>query len=232
MVRSTPTLWAMAIMWSTALVEPPVIMMRVMAFSNAALVMMSLGLMSFSSKFRMAWPTILHSSTLSGSSAGMLEEYGRVIPRASAAEAIVFAVYMPPHAPCPGQAFCTMSSLSSLSMRPAARLPNVWKAETMSIGSPLQDLPARMVPPYTMMEGLFRRPIAISVPGMFLSQPGRDTFASYHWALMTVSMESAIRSRDWSEKDMPSVPMDMPSLTPMVLNLIPIMPASSQPFLT
>jgi len=64
----------MAIMCSTALVLPPVIMISVSAFSKAALVMMSLGLMSFSSKFRMAWPTILHSSALSGSSAGMLEE--------------------------------------------------------------------------------------------------------------------------------------------------------------
>jgi len=31
---------------------------------------------------------------------------------------------------------------------------------------------------------------------------------------------------------MPSVPMDMPSLTPMVLNLMPSIPASSQPFFT
>ena len=40
---------------------------------------------------------------------------------------------------------------------------------------------------------------------------------SYHCARVTVSMESAIRSRDCSENDMPSVPIDMPSLTPTVL---------------
>ena len=34
---------------------------------------------------------------------------------------------------------------------------------------------------------------------MFLSQPGIEMFASYHCAHITVSIESAIRSRDWSE---------------------------------
>ena len=67
---------------------------------------------------------------------------------------------------------------------------------------------------------------------MFLSQPGIEMLASYHWALMTVSMESAIRSRDWREYDMPSVPIDIPSDTPMVLNRIPTKPALSTPSLT
>jgi len=53
-----------------------------------------------------------------------------------------------------------------------------------------------MVPPYTMMDGRFSLPMAIRVPGMFLSQPGMDTLASYHCALMTVSMESAMMSLD------------------------------------
>ena len=48
--------------------------------------------------------------------------------------------------------------------------------------------------------------------------------ASYHWARITVSIESAMRSRDWSEKLMPSVPMLMPSDTPMVLNRRPTRP--------
>src|SRR5687768_4462868 len=45
-------------------------------------------------------------------------------------------------------------------------------------------------------------------------------------------MESAIRSRDCSEKLMPSVPMEMPSLTPTVLKRIPIIPAAVTPSLT
>ncbi len=41
--------------------------------------------------------------------------------------------------------------------------------------------------------------MAIRQPGMFLSQPGSEMLASYHWAPITVSIESAIRSRDCSE---------------------------------
>ena len=74
--------------------------------------------------------------------------------------------------------------------------------------------------------------MAIRQPGMFLSQPGIEMLASYHWAPITVSIESAIRSRDCSEKHMPSVPIEMPSLTPMVLNRMPTMPAACTPSLT
>ena len=56
---------------------------------------------------------------------------------------------------------------------------------------------------------------------MFLSQPGRETLASYHCAAITVSMESAMRSRLCRLYDMPSVPIEMPSLTPIVLKRKP-----------
>ena len=74
--------------------------------------------------------------------------------------------------------------------------------------------------------------MAITQPGMFLSQPGRDILASYHCAPITVSMESAMRSRDCSEKLMPSVPIEIPSLTPMVLKRMPSRPAASTPCFT
>jgi hypothetical protein len=45
---------------------------------------------------------------------------------------------------------------------------------------PLELLPGRMVPPYTMSEGLFRRAMAMTTPGMFLSHPGSEMLASYH----------------------------------------------------
>jgi hypothetical protein len=41
--------------------------------------------------------------------------------------------------------------------------------------------------------------MAITHPGMFLSQPGMEIFASYQWAAITVSIESAMISRDCSE---------------------------------
>ena len=74
--------------------------------------------------------------------------------------------------------------------------------------------------------------MAIRQPGMFLSQPGMVISPSYHCAPMTVSIESAIRSRDWSEYDIPSVPMEMPSDTPMVLKRRPTSPAALTPSLT
>lgn len=58
----------------------------------------------------------------------------------------------------------------------------------MSRGAPEADTPGLMVPPYTMREGRFRRPMAMSVPGMFLSQPGRLMLASYHCALITCAL--------------------------------------------
>lgn len=60
-----------------------------MAFSKAARVMMSLGLISFSSMLYIAGPTASHSSNFSLYAAGVLLDPGRVIPIASAALAIV-----------------------------------------------------------------------------------------------------------------------------------------------
>ena len=74
--------------------------------------------------------------------------------------------------------------------------------------------------------------MAIMTPGMFLSQPGMVMRPSYHWPPMTVSTESAMRSRDCSEKHMPRVPMDMPSETPMVLKRMGTRPALATPSLT
>lgn len=67
-----------------------------MAFSNADRVMISRGRIFFSSRLRMAAPTEAHSRSFSGYSAGNDEDPGRVMPRASAALAIVFAVYIYP----------------------------------------------------------------------------------------------------------------------------------------
>jgi len=70
----TPHECAMAIRCRTALVEPPRIMVRTMAFSNAARVMMSRGRMLFSRRRRMAGPTASHSSCFSLYAAGVDDE--------------------------------------------------------------------------------------------------------------------------------------------------------------
>ena len=71
-----------------------VCVIRTIAFSKAALVMMSRGSMFFSTRFLKAGPTESHSSNFSLYSAGKEESPGSVIPSASAALAIVFAVYI------------------------------------------------------------------------------------------------------------------------------------------
>jgi hypothetical protein len=71
--------------------------------------------------------------------------------------------------------------------------------------------------------------MAIRQPGMFLSQPPMATNPSKPWQPTTVSMESAMTSRDTSEYFMPSVPMEMPSEMVMVLNTTALPPDSLMP---
>ena len=54
------------------------------------------------------------------------------MPMASIADAIVFAVYMPPHAPGPGHDERTIDSRVSSSILPVTNSPYAWKAEMMS----------------------------------------------------------------------------------------------------
>ena len=70
---------------------------------------MSRGLRSRSSRVRIACAGAKHSSSFSGSSAGIDELYGSDMPSASIAEAMVLAVYMPPQAPAPGQLWRTIA---------------------------------------------------------------------------------------------------------------------------
>jgi hypothetical protein len=75
------------------------------------------------------------------------------------------------------------------------------------------------------MAGMSKRAMPIIAPGMFLSQPPIARRPSKLWARQTVSMESAITSRETSEHFMPSVPIEMPSLTVMVPKTWGIPPA-------
>ena len=60
--------------------------------------------------------------------------------------------------------------------------------------------------------------MAIIQPGMFLSQPATVMRPSMRSPKATTSIESAMTSRLTREAFMPSVPMEMPSLTVMVPN--------------
>src|SRR6202012_3536030 len=70
----------------------------------------------------------------------------------------------------------------------------------------------------------------MSAPGIFLSQPPMATNPSMPPQPTTVSMESAMTSRETSEYFMPSLPIDMPSEIVMVLKMIALPPTAFEPF--
>ena len=66
-------------------------------------------------------------------------------------------------------------------------------------------------------------------PGIFLSHPPMATKPSKPSQPMTVSIESAITSRETSEYFIPSVPMEMPSEMVIVLKMVAFPPAALAP---
>src|SRR6266581_474182 len=73
------------------------------------------------------------------------------------------------------------------------------------------------------------RQSAITAAGMVLSQPTRHTSPSSRWPRATSSIESAIVSRETSDARIPSVPIETPSETAIVLNSTGVPPASTMP---
>ena len=147
---------------------------------------------------------------------------GKLMPSASAIEAIVFAVYIPPQAPSPGQIAFSMRSRSSRDILPALQAPTASKASIMvtsfSVPSSRRTQPGAIEPAYKNTDERLRRAAAMSMPGSDLSQPASNTLPSRRSACITVSTESAITSRLTREKCMPSWPIEMPSETEMVPN--------------
>ena len=92
----------MASRCSTALVEPPSAFTTTIAFSKALRVRMSLGRIFRLSNSITAAPARRQSSFFALPIAVCAELPGRLMPSASIALAIVFAVYIPPQEPGPG----------------------------------------------------------------------------------------------------------------------------------
>ncbi len=130
--RFTPAECAMARRWRQALVEPPKVITTVIAFSKAFLVIISDGRIFFSIRLTTASPASLASFFFSSEIASWAELSGKLIPKASIADDIVFAVYIPPHEPGPGMALFSISRSSFSSMLPPACAPTASKTETMS----------------------------------------------------------------------------------------------------
>ena len=118
-------------------------MVVTIAFSNAARVMILRGVSPARTRRTAASPARRQSSTLLADTASWALEFGRLIPSASMAEAIVLAVYMPPQLPGPGMAVASTSCNVASDTVPAARPPTASNTETMS----RRCAPGRMVPP-------------------------------------------------------------------------------------
>ena len=92
----------MASRCNTALVEPPRAMVTVIAFSKALRVMICRGRIPRRTRSTTAAPARVLSACFSLDMAFCAELFGRLMPSASIAEAMVFAVYIPAHEPGPG----------------------------------------------------------------------------------------------------------------------------------
>ena len=141
----------MASKWRIRLVEPPRARHVVIAFSKAFFVIISRGRIFFSSKLRTASPAFSQSFFLLSPTAVWALLPGKLIPNASIALAMVFAVYIPPQEPGPGIALFSTSFKPSSSRVPFACFPTASKTDTISIGLhfSLSDLvnPGKIVPP-------------------------------------------------------------------------------------
>ena len=128
-----PIAFAIASKCKTAFVDPPKVIVTVMALINAFRVIISFGVIFFSNKFFIALPEFIQSKFLSLEIAACEELPGKLIPNASTAEAIVFAVYIPPHDPGPGIAFFSILFNSFSEISSLANCPTASNTETISI---------------------------------------------------------------------------------------------------
>ena len=133
---------AIASRCSTALVDPPKAITTAIAFSNASRVRICRAVMPFSIMVTTASPEARAIPSRRRSTAGGRAEPGSAMPSASAALAIVLAVYIPPQAPSPGQIARSIASTSSRVISPrsagADRLEGVG-----DVHLPVADVPGQ-----------------------------------------------------------------------------------------
>ena len=119
---------------------------------------------------------------------------GSPSPRASTKQFMELAVNIPEHEPQVGQADLSIFSTSSSETfgSPARTMASI-KSKLASCPL-IMPFPASIGPPDTKMVGIFNRIVAISIPGVILSQFDKQTSASAQWAFAMYSTASAINS--------------------------------------
>src|ERR1700693_2869687 len=187
--------------------------------------------MSFATRSMTRRPARSATSSLCGSSAGTSFVPAGLMPRNSIAIDIVFAVNCPPQAPAPGQALSSISRNSLRLILPAETAPTASKTSIKVMSRP-RWRPAAMVPLYKANPGILIRTSAMTAAGIVLSQPTINTRPSKRSPRVTGGSESSITSRLTREAFMPSVPIETPSETAMVLNSIGVPPAERMPAFT
>ena len=229
---SSPASWKTAGRCRVVLVEQPRAMSTAMAFSTAPRVTMSRGRMCRSRSSMTRIPACLASRIRAACTAGMVPLPGRATPMVSARQFMELAVNMPAQEPQPGQARSSQRASSSSVICPLRTRPTPSNTVMRSPLRSVSRLPGSMGPPDTSTDGIFRRIMAMSMPGTHLSQLGMKTSASKACARAMISMESAMNSRDGREKRMPSWFMAIPSHTAMAGNSSGVPPAMRTPALT
>ena len=213
------------------MVEQPKAISILNALIKAFSVIISRGLMSFSTNSIIFMPACLARRILSEYTAGIVPFPFNPIPRTSVRQFMEFAVYMPEQEPQVGQTFSSNSQSSSMDIVPAATLPTASNIDERLLFSPLTR-PANIGPPEQKIVGILSLAAAIKSPGTFLSQFGTMTSPSKPWANAMHSVLSAIRSLVTREYFMPICPMAIPSHTAIAGNTTGIPPAIATPSFT
>ncbi len=185
----------MASRWMTALVDPPIAALTLIAFSNASLVMILSGVTSFSTRSTMTCPARCAVSYRRESTAGQDAEYGSCMPSASAIDAIVDAVPIVMQCPSERDMHPSANAHSSCVIRPASRSSSQRHTAVPEPTSVPWYLPFSFGPPVTMIAGRPTLEAAISRPGVVLSQPDSSTTPSSGLARISSSASMASRLR-------------------------------------
>ncbi len=216
---------------SAVLVDPPMAISTLIAFSKARRVAILRGVIPSPASSTILSPASLASLNLSAATAGTVPFPGRARPRASARQFMLLAVNSPEQDPIPGHITSSSSFKSSSVILPAATSPTASNILSRPTALPLKH-PASIGPPLITTAGMSSLIAAMSIPGTILSQFGMSTIPSKGWAIVIISMESAMSSLLPREYFIPICPMAMPSQTPMVPNSIGVPPALLIPALT
>ena len=187
---------AMAVKCSTALVEPPIAISTRSAFSTDRGVTIRSGVRPLRASRIAARPVASAARSRSAWTAGIAALPGRIMPRASAIEAIVLAVPITAQVPAVVARLPSISRISSVSISPARYLA---QKRRQSVQAPSRSPCQREVimgPATSPIAGRLAEIAPISWAGTVLSQPPTSTTASIGWARIISSVSIAIRLRN------------------------------------